>query len=175
MKLLTEIKERIDQAFGRNSLLASNKKISRSLELASAKLEKVAKSVYKGGTALSFVETLQKLQVESESQLEKFFVGKEKSHVFVDNEYLKVLLIRWKPGELSSIHAHPKGGGIFKVLWGNIEELRYSQGNQPSLYSKNTLYKNSVTYIDDRLGMHAVGNPFSNAAISFHAYLKNGR
>ncbi len=42
MKLLAEIIERINQAIGGNSLLASIKHIARTLKLAYAKLEKMA-------------------------------------------------------------------------------------------------------------------------------------
>jgi predicted metal-dependent enzyme (double-stranded beta helix superfamily) len=88
----------------------------------------------------------------------------------MNNDLLKVVLIHWKPGKVSNIHGHPSGGCVFKMLHGKVEELRYSTGEDQKIISSNGYRKGSIAYIDDRLGYHAVGNPFGSSAVSLHAY-----
>ncbi len=92
--------------------------------------------------------------------------------IVILHEFLKIVLIHWLPGKISSIHGHPKGGGIFKVISGSIEELRYTSDPIPKLLSASTFHKDAVGYIDDQLGYHAVGNPHMESAISLHVYTR---
>lgn len=96
----------------------------------------------------------------------------EGKQVFVDNEYLKVLLIRWEPGSISSRHYHPNGGGLITVLEGAIQEDRYLNDTIAVPYEQQVRNRGSISYIDDRLGLHTVGVPFDQPAVSLHAYLK---
>ena len=96
----------------------------------------------------------------------------EGKHVFVDNEYLKVLLIRWEPGSISSRHYHPNGGGLITVLEGAIQEDRYLNDSIAKPYEQQVRTRGTISYIDDRLGLHTVGVPFDRPAVTLHAYLK---
>lgn len=96
----------------------------------------------------------------------------EGKKILVDNEFLKVLLIKWAPGSSSNIHGHPLGGGVIKVLEGSIEELRYQDAKGKVLHSKSVYSKQGTGYIDDNMAMHAVGNPFEAPAVTLHAYMK---
>ena len=121
-------------------------------------------------SALQFVPVMQKLQTPDKTQLQRFLKNRETRHVLVDNERIKIVLIHWKPGKVSNIHGHPQGGCVFKVLQGKLEELRYSADASQNLLSSNGYRAGSIAYIDDRLGYHAVGNPFGSSAVSLHAY-----
>lgn len=92
------------------------------------------------------------------------------SHLLIDNEIMKAVLIFWPKSKISSIHGHPKGGGVFKLLKGSIEELRYTSDESPKLLSVSTYQKGSVGFINDEMGYHAVGNPFDTPAVSIHVY-----
>jgi predicted metal-dependent enzyme (double-stranded beta helix superfamily) len=102
--------------------------------------------------------------------MQRFTNNKETNHVLIQNEWLKVVLIHWKPGKYSSIHGHPSGGCVFKVLQGTLEEKRYTTGEDPKLLATSKYEKNSIAYIDDHMAYHAVGNPSNASAISIHVY-----
>ena len=92
--------------------------------------------------------------------------------VLVDNEFLKVVLIRWEPGVECARHYHPNGGGMMIVLEGEIRESRFLNATIATPYDVRTLERHALSYIDDQLGAHVVANPEENAAITLHAYLK---
>lgn len=92
--------------------------------------------------------------------------------VLVDNEYLKVVLIRWEPGFECPRHYHPNGGGMIMVLEGAIRESRFLNAVIARPYEERTLERHAMSYIDDHLGAHTVANTQANAAITLHAYLK---
>ncbi len=73
-------------------------------------------------TALRFLPVLE--QVHRIAPTEWDFLRHEPDgrKVLVDNTYLKVVMIRWEPGAVSTVHAHPQGGGIIQVLEGEVEE-----------------------------------------------------
>ncbi len=121
-------------------------------------------------SALQFVPILEKLQTINQDQIRRFLLNPETNHVLIQNDLIKVVLIHWKPGKISSIHGHPSGGCVFKVLQGQVEELRYTTDASPQLLSSSTYMAGSMAYIDDRMGYHAVGNPFNSPAVSLHAY-----
>lgn len=121
-------------------------------------------------SALQFIPVLNRLQSIDTEQVKRFFKNRETRHVLVENDLLKVVLIHWKPGKVSDIHGHPKGGCAFKVLQGKLEELRYSADSSQKLLSSNGYRAGSIAYIDDNLGHHAIGNPFGSSALSIHAY-----
>lgn len=121
-------------------------------------------------SAIQFVPVLKAFQSIEEQQIQRFINNPETNHVLIQNDLLKVVLIHWKPGKISSIHGHPSGGCVFKVLKGQLEELRYTTDASPQLLSSSTLLAGSMAYIDDKMGYHAVGNPFNSPAISLHVY-----
>ncbi|WP_340111146.1 cysteine dioxygenase [Maribellus mangrovi] len=121
-------------------------------------------------SALQFVPVMQQVSGFDRDQLKRFLKNKETRHVLVDNRWMKVVLIHWKPGKVSDIHGHPSGGCAFKVLHGKLEELRYSADEKQRILCSNGYRAGSIAYIDDRLGYHAVGNPFGSSAVSLHAY-----
>ncbi len=120
--------------------------------------------------ATQFIPVLRKLEFLDQEVVQRFLQNPGKRHVLVENELMKVVLIHWKSGEISSIHGHPKGGCVFKILQGSLEELRYTADASPKLLSVSKYQEGSMAYIDDNMGHHAVGNPFDMPAISLHVY-----
>ena len=103
------------------------------------------------------------------------FLANEESggrKVLVYNTYLKVVLIRWAPGEACARHFHPNGGGMFTVLEGAIREDRFLNASVPLPYETRVHGAGAMSYIDDTLGAHIVSNTAEHAAVTLHAYLK---
>ena len=121
-------------------------------------------------TALQFIPVMQQVMALDKEELKRFLKNRETRHVLVDNHWMKVVLIHWKPGKVSDIHGHPSGGCVFKLLNGTWEELRYSADEKQTILCSNGYRAGSMAYIDDRMGYHAVGNPFGSSAVSLHAY-----
>ncbi|TXI76065.1 MAG: hypothetical protein E6Q44_16305 [Flavobacteriales bacterium] len=103
------------------------------------------------------------------------FLGDESDgrKVLVENQYLKVVLIRWEPGAASDRHYHPNGGGMIMVLEGPIEESRFLNATIAAPYDVRMLERQAMSYIDDTLGAHVVANPHEQSAVTLHAYLKH--
>ena len=91
-------------------------------------------------------------------------------HVLVHNKWMKMVLIRWAPGEVSNIHGHPSGGCVFKVLHGCVEEKRFTPDEKKAQLSVSSYKTGSIAYIDDSMAYHTVGNPSMQPAISLHVY-----
>lgn len=121
-------------------------------------------------SALNFVPVMRDFEISDDRELIGFHNNPENNYVLVQNEYVKIVLIRWEPGAVSSIHGHASGGCVVKVLQGRILENRYTTDGENRLLSSGTYYKDNIVYIDDNLGYHSVGNPFREAAISLHVY-----
>ena len=121
-------------------------------------------------TAMQFIPVLKSLTSINSLEEERFLINPETNYVLIQNAWLKVVLIHWKPGKYSNIHGHPAGGCVFKVLHGKIEEKRYTTDANPELIEVSRYEKGSMAYIDDQMAYHAVGNPFNTSAISLHVY-----
>ena len=138
--------------------------------------QNLSNSIIKNGNttnnALQFVPVLNKMKAIEQFEADAFIKNPQTNHVLIENKFIKIVLIHWLPGKISSIHGHPKGSGVFKVISGGIEELRYTSDNIPKLLSVSTYHKDAVGYIDDQLAYHAVGNPHMESAISLHVYTR---
>lgn len=125
-------------------------------------------------SALQFVPVLKALGPLNRTDIKRILKNPETRHVLVNNPLLKVVLIHWKPGTFSGIHGHPKGGCVFKILRGSLEEKRYSPEQTQQQLGVSSLHSGSMAYIDDNMAYHAVGNPGNTSAISLHVYTSGG-
>ena len=120
--------------------------------------------------ATRFLPVLQRLDFRDPQTFSRFEKGGVKSYVLVLNKYLKVVLIRWEPGHYGSVHGHASGGCVFKVLQGQLEERRYAPVIDGELVSVSQYRTGSMTYLDDHMAYHAVGNVSRGSAYSLHVY-----
>ena len=120
--------------------------------------------------ALQFVPVLKKLELLDPIALQRFITNPKTNHVLIQNQLMKVVLIHWTPGKNGSVHGHPAGGCVFKVLSGSLEEKRYSPDTAQRHVSTSLVHKGGMAYIDDSLAYHAVSNPFITSAVSLHVY-----
>jgi cysteine dioxygenase len=91
----------------------------------------------------------------------------------VDGQY-ELLVLCWNPGRGSKIHDHPGDGCYVRLIQGKLEETLYrivdAQGTL-ELYRNIVISAPAVTYMDDNLGVHRLGNPDPEVgAISLHLY-----
>lgn len=142
------------------------------LEDISYRLMVRAMSLPANATAMAFQTILERASKVRSSEWAFLAEAPEGKKVLVDNEFLKVVLIRWEPGVTCARHGHPNGGGMVKVLEGAIRESRFLNATITAPYETNVFRQHSASYIDDRLGLHTVGNPFELPAVTMHAYLK---
>ena len=135
-------------------------------------LQVKAMTLRKNATAHEFQPILVRAASVSSSEWALLATETGGRKVLVDNEFLKVVLIRWEPGAECARHYHPSGGGMIMVLEGAVRESRFINDTIAAPYEIRTLERHAMSYIDDQLGAHVVANPQENAAITLHAYLK---
>ena len=120
--------------------------------------------------ALQFIPILSRVALTDQREVTRFLKNETRKYVLVQNSLIKVVLIHWQPGDISSIHGHAVGGCVFKVLKGQLEEKRFTPDSAKKLLSQSHFRTGGMAYIDDSLAYHSVGNPFNDSAISLHVY-----
>lgn len=91
--------------------------------------------------------------------------------ISTDHETYALMLICWNKGKYSPIHDHPSDGCWVKVIQGHVNEVRYERRGSSLEETANRVLTNGVTYMDDSIGLHKVGNPKDNEdAITMHLY-----
>jgi cysteine dioxygenase len=90
------------------------------------------------------------------------------------NKMFNLMILCWNEGQGSPIHDHSAAHCIVKVLDGSLAESLYEW---PSATTGISLKKTSqfdagqVTYMHDKIGLHAITNPSkSKKAVSLHLY-----
>ena len=118
--------------------------------------------------ATQFIHTLRGYELTEEAKA-TLLAHPEKKHVILHNDLIKIVVIRWAPGEYYPVHGHPAGGCVFKVLQGTLQEDRYAPLTTQML-SRTKMMAGAVGYIDDGLAFHAIRNQHKTVALSLHAY-----
>lgn len=86
------------------------------------------------------------------------------------DEFLKLILIFWNGKNKSEKHGHMKGGGLMRVLSGNIIETRFHPDDKNKAIGIFTYSEGDLSYIHDALAFHIVENRTNNPAVSLHLY-----
>jgi len=121
-------------------------------------------------SAIQFLPALREFSLNDAEEIKNFISNPETNHVLVQNDQIKIVLIRWNPGDECNIHGHAERGCVFKVLKGKIVEKRFSADDEQRQLAQGTYEKDNIAYIDDVMGLHCVGNPYSSPAITLHMY-----
>jgi len=77
-------------------------------------------------------------------------------------------IITWNKCKESPIHDHSKNGCIYKILHGTLIEELYN--NNLKIIQKNILHKDTIKYIDNKIGYHKIINPTDDISVSLHIY-----
>ncbi len=126
-------------------------------------------------SALQFLDALVQHSFHDPADIRRILRHPDPSHVLIHNDFLKVILIRWQPGQASNLHGHAIGGCVFKVLHGTVEECRYAANAPDKLLARNTYFAGNMAYIDDRMGLHVVRNAGDEPAVTMHLYTPGGK
>ncbi|XP_040566703.1 cysteine dioxygenase type 1 isoform X2 [Lepeophtheirus salmonis] len=96
------------------------------------------------------------------------------------NGKFNLMILCWPEGQQSSIHDHANSHCFLKVLDGTLSEILYeSPGNLSDKpihvdiveSGRQDCKKNQVTYINDKIGLHRMGNPsHSDSSVTLHLY-----
>lgn len=90
--------------------------------------------------------------------------------ILIQNDQLRLSLIFWDSFQKSKKHGHPQGGGLMKILTGNLTETRFDP-DDPNLVIGTYRYgAGDIAYIHDRLAFHIVENDSIIPAVSLHVY-----
>lgn len=90
-----------------------------------------------------------------------------------DGLQFSLLLLCWNVGMESKVHDHPCDGCFVKALQGDIRETKYavdSASNQLVASNDVVIRGGTVTYMDNSIGYHKVGNAGNIPAVTLHLY-----
>lgn len=99
-----------------------------------------------------------------------------RNRISTDGKNYELLMLCWNPKRESKVHNHPGEGCFVKMLSGCIRETIYDvYGDRQDILSKRSqtdIFKGHVTYINDNMGLHQLGNPREDeGAITLHLYI----
>ena len=100
-------------------------------------------------------------------------LGYQRVGVKRHNDLFDLLVLSWAPGTLSPIHDHPCERCFLMCVSGDMYEDRYRRDNSGSItkLSRHDIPLGVATWIDDDIGLHAVGNKGSSLSCSIHCYI----
>ncbi|KAF1328894.1 Cysteine dioxygenase, partial [Globisporangium splendens] len=147
-----------------------------SLEQLVEEVDQLLKEPEMSATPMKKQPVFQSLLDGDMRELERFaFADTSKNYtrnlIATDNETYALILIVWNRGKYSPIHDHPCDGCWVKVIDGAINEVRYVSQDGKLVESSNLTLDQGVTYMDDSMGFHKIGNPSAAVdAITLHLY-----
>jgi hypothetical protein len=77
-------------------------------------------------------------------------------------------LVVWNPFCETSIHNHPEGGCLMKVLDGKITQYKFR--NSEIMTEQEDLNIGDISFINDNIGLHRISNDTMRYAYSLHLY-----
>lgn len=89
----------------------------------------------------------------------------------INDNIFGMYLIEWNSFCHTSVHNHPEGGCLMKILDGSIIEQRFM--NAESFSTIEVFNTNDISYINDNLGIHRIMNDKIYNAYSLHIYSPN--
>ncbi|CAK4690810.1 hypothetical protein LEN26_015256 [Aphanomyces euteiches] len=91
--------------------------------------------------------------------------------VATDDKSYSLIVLCWNKGKYSPIHDHPSDGCWIRHIQGAVNEVRYWNDGDKLVETANMLITEGVTYMNDSLGLHKVGNPSDDVdAVTMHLY-----
>ena len=92
-----------------------------------------------------------------------------KKNLVFRNDKFEIFIVCWSSKQGSLIHDHSSNGCILKILKGKLTEYRYDINNL-ELMELSSLPKNTISYIDNKIGYHKIINDTKKDTISLHIY-----
>lgn len=94
--------------------------------------------------------------------------------ISTDYNNYTLILICWNPKRESPIHNHPCQGCWFRIIKGNIYEKLFTitpKDNYLSIVEEKHYKEGDVSFIDDTIALHKVGNLTDEIAMTLHLYM----
>lgn len=91
-----------------------------------------------------------------------------------DDRNYSLLVLCWNPGMESKIHDHPCEGCFVLGLRGCIKETQYEicpDSDEIKIKSEGFFQCGQLSFMNNEVGLHKIGNPFKEGAISLHLYI----
>jgi len=121
---------------------------------------------------LALLSYFEKLDLPNWKAMLNYNNGSPETTVLYESDDLKLALIYWNGYQESSIHGHPDGGGLIKVLEGALLETRHDPVESEEVVDVQVMRMGAISYIHDMLAHHKVSNPMNSPAVSLHIYRK---
>ena len=80
----------------------------------------------------------------------------------------ELIIITWFPNNYANIHNHADNGCLLKVLDGELIEKRYT--HKLEKYKEIKYFKNEISYMNNKLGLHSILNDNDKPSVSLHVY-----
>ena len=120
---------------------------------------------------LDLIPYFEELSIQNWQSLLDEKDGKPVNTTIYKSDFLRIVIIPWDGKKESSVHGHAEGGGLIKVLDGQLEETRYDPDDLEVIGT--FVYRpGSTTYIHDMFALHQVKNPDQSPAYSLHMYTR---
>ncbi len=123
---------------------------------------------------LNSIENVLEILSEFESykgdDWKNYFEANPSTTVLFQENQLKLILIYWEGLKRSSKHGHPPGGGLMRVLFGKLKEIRFDAIEPEKELGRYDCDTGALSYIHDELALHVVENPDKIPAVSLHVY-----
>lgn len=90
-----------------------------------------------------------------------------------EDETFRLMLMCWEPGQESPVHDHASGQGWIYVVSGELTETLYYREDVPNaleVKSTEIIKAGKVSYMNDNIGIHRIGNTANGRTISLHYY-----
>lgn len=79
----------------------------------------------------------------------------------------QMYVMTWYPFSHTNVHLHSDYGCCFKILKGGLTEKKYLKNG---LILHNDIRTNKISYIDNTIGSHQIGNYHEFVSVSLHVY-----
>ena len=127
--------------------------------------EKISKGISNGDRLVDYKEAI--LEVDNIDKVEYNVEKYTKKTIYIDKN-IEVVLIGWETGQSSPIHDHPDNGCIYRILSGNMMDIRYDK--DLCIVSENRLSADDVGDIIGSNEYHKMSNSVESRASSIHIY-----
>jgi hypothetical protein len=124
---------------------------------------------------LDLLPMFDQLNVANWRSLINYEDGAPVTTILYQTNLVKLVLIYWQGRQSSPVHGHPGGGGLIRLLSGELVEKRFDPEDPERVIDKHRFRQGALSYIHDMFAWHQVENPADRPAVSLHLYSLESR
>lgn len=118
-------------------------------------------------------KTMKRIQLSAQ-EIEPYVTWIEQGYTrncLARTEKYELILLCWDIAAKAPIHGHGGEDCWVYQIQGTVEEVRYEQDAEKlKETNRMTLYPGKLTYMNDRMGFHSIGNISNQRAMTLHIY-----